>query len=211
MSLKALSKYLSHYQGMEDWHLPAFRQIQSMFTPRKVLYPGSWIHLTPSLVFPHVVYVDNITQMKKMVKDPFLQQYITQHREYAASPKIEVYQKSYESNLGEEASFDLLLSLSAGFISQACSQYLRTNGFLFVNNEHFDATRAYVDSQYELIGVFKTATKYISKGKNLQSYFLTRKDTPITLEMVQENSLRSPSKIRYKLKQKALFYVFKKS
>ena len=58
MPSKALEKYLSNYGGVNDLHLHPFSLIKEMFEVEKTLYPGSWIHLTPSLVFSYVVYVD---------------------------------------------------------------------------------------------------------------------------------------------------------
>ena len=210
MPSKALNDYLSHYGGVKDWHLPAFRLIKTKFLPRKVLYAGSWIHLTPSLVFSDVVYVDNFSKMEKAFNDSELLQYIQTHAEYQEKPEIKFHKSDYGGNFGEdEASFDLLISLSSGFVSKACRLYLKKDGILFVNNEHYDASMAYVDPKFELIGVFKTVSRYIESKHSIHSYFITTKGKSITLEMVNENSQRSPSKARYKLKKKASFYLFK--
>ena len=64
MPSKALEKYLSHYQGIDDPHLEAFRLIKKKYKVESVLYAGSWIHLTPSLVFPYVVYIDFFAKME---------------------------------------------------------------------------------------------------------------------------------------------------
>ena len=82
---------------------------------------------------------------------------------------------------------------------------------LFASNEHHDASMAYADPRFKLIGVFKTAGKYIESEKNIHSFFITTKGEPITLEMVNENTKRSPSKARHKLKKKAPFYIFQRS
>lgn len=208
---KALNDYLLHYGGVKDCHLPAFRIIKTKFPSRKVLYAGSWIHLTPSLVFSNVVYVDNYAKMGKAFNDSKLLQYIKDHAEYAENPEIKFYKSDYKDKFGEdEASFDLLISLSSGFASQACRSYLKKDGILFVNNEHYDANMAYVDPKFELIGVFKTAGRYIESKHIIQGYFITTKGKTITPKMANENSQRSPSKVRYKLKKKAIFYVFRK-
>jgi len=55
MSLKPLEDYLSEYGGINDWYLNAFLLISKRFSPKKVLYPESWIHVTPSLVFREYV------------------------------------------------------------------------------------------------------------------------------------------------------------
>jgi hypothetical protein len=84
-------------------------------------------------------------------------------------------------------------------------------GMLFANNEHHDASMAYADRRFKLIGVFKTAGKYVESEESIHSYFITARGEPITLEMVNEDIERPPSKARYKLKKKALFYLFQRS
>lgn len=211
MLSKVLNDYLSHYGGTNDWHLPAFRLVNNKFSPRRVLYPGSWIHVTPSLVFPHVVYVDLSHKIKEAFNDSDLLQYIERHSEYQGKPKVEFHQSDFRKSFGEDkATFDLLISLSSGFVSQACGSYLKNGGLLFVNNEHHDASMAYVDPKFELIGVFRTVSKYLESKQNICDYFITTKGKPITLEMVNEDSQRPPSKAKYKLKKKALFYVFQR-
>jgi len=149
--------------------------------------------------------------MEKVFTDSDLLKYIENHKEYQDKPKIEFHQSDYGSKFGEvKASFDLLISLSSGFISQACGLYLKTGGLLFVDNEHYDASMAYVDPKFDIVGVFKTVGQYIESKQSIHSFFITTKGNPITLEMVKENIQRSPSKARYKLKRKAPFYVFKR-
>lgn len=211
MSSKVLKDYLSHYGGINDRHLHSFILINDKFSPARVLYPGSWIHQTPSLVFSNVVYVDLTSKMEKVFNDPDLLRYIEKNTKYQGKPKIEFHKSYYSSNFGEdEASFDLLISLSSGFVSQVCGSYLKKGGLLLADNEHYDASRAYSDLKFELIGVFETASRYVESKQGIHIYFLTTKGKPITLEMVNENSQRSPSKAKYRLKKKASFYLFQK-
>ena len=173
------------------------------------MYPGSWIHLTPSLVFPYVVYIDNFAKMESMFSDPELLEYIGTNSEIDGEANIKVHQMDYRGEIPEEkTSFDLLISLSGGFVSQYCRSYLKKNGILFVNNEHYDAIKAFVDEDFLPVGVFTSNGKLINQPKSIQEYFLTKKNEVITSEMVIENSKRSPSKAKYKLKKKAQFYLF---
>jgi hypothetical protein len=209
MPSKALRQYLSNYKGIDDPHLRAFRLLKNKYSVEKVLYPGCWIHLTPSLVFPHVVYVDLFNKMKPMLSDPELLEYIGTNSEIFGKSTIQVHQTDFRNGIDEEkASFDLLISLSSGFVSKYCASYLREKGLLFVNNEHYDATMAYVSKNFFPIGVFTFNGKLIQQTKEIEKYFLTTKDQEITLEMVMENSKKSPSKAKYKLKKKAPFYLF---
>jgi hypothetical protein len=52
------------------------------------------------------------------------------------------------------ASFDLLISLYAGFVSQACGWLLRRGGLLLANDSHGDASMAALDPSFELVGTF---------------------------------------------------------
>jgi len=209
MTSKALEKYLSNYGGIDDPHLRVLKLLKNNYEIKRVMYPGSWIHLTPSLVFPYVVYVDNFAKMESMLSDPELLEYIGTNSEIYGESIIKVHPIDYRSEIPEEkTSFDLLISLSSGYVSQYCGSYLKKNGILFVNNEHYDATKAFVDKDFSPIGVFTYTRKLIQQPKSIHEYFLTKKDEVITSEMVTENSKRSPSKAKYKLKKKAQFYLF---
>jgi hypothetical protein len=69
MCSKILKEYLSKYGGSHDRHIKTFRFILKKFSIQRVLYPGSWIHVTPSLIFPDVVYVDSFSKMEKAFTD----------------------------------------------------------------------------------------------------------------------------------------------
>jgi len=212
MPSKALDTYLSKYRGISDFHLEPLRLIWIKFRIKNVLYPGSWIHLTPSLVFPLVVYVDFFSKMQSMFNDNELNQYIKTNSDVKINPIIKYHELDYRNGIPEdEESFDLLISLSGGFVSDYCNSYLRKNGILFANNEHYDAIKAFTNEKFLPIGVFTSNLKLIQKPESVQKYFLTKNNETITSEMVLENSKRPPSKAKYKLEKKALFYLFKKT
>ena len=211
MPSRALEKYLSNYKGTDDPHLTALRLIKKKYNVERVLYPGSWIHLTPSLVFPYVVYVDFFAAMESIFNDSKLLKYIETHSETLDKKAIKFHKVDYREGIDEEQeSFDLLISLSSGFVSKYCKPYLRKGGLLFVNNEHYDASMAYVDPNFVTNGVFTHAGKLIEDKQKTQEYFLTKNNQAITLAMVKENSKKPPSKAKYKLKKKTPFYLFKK-
>jgi hypothetical protein len=88
MLSKALEKYLLTYKGIADPHLSPLKTIQNMYEIKKVLYPGSWIHLTPSLVFPFVLYVDFFAKMESMFRDKELIYYIEKNSQSKSKPII---------------------------------------------------------------------------------------------------------------------------
>jgi len=209
MSSKVLVKYLLSYRGIDDPFRQTLLSLKNMFPIARVLYPGSWIHLTPSLVFPCVVYVDSVANAEKMLKDSEFLGYIKKHSE-VAEPCIRTYEKDYRQEIGEEKeSFDLLISLNSGFVSQYCSGYLKKNGLLLANNTHYDAIKAFTDKTFQVIGIFSNFSTL--KQNNLEDYFITKNNQLITPEMVTENSKKPPSKAKHQLKKKALYYLFKKT
>jgi len=212
MPSKALEKYLSYYGGINDPYLEALKLLKSNYAIKRAIYPGSWIHLTPSLVFAYVAYVDSFRNLKYMLNDQELLDYINRNSELNGKPIIKVHQMDFRDEIPEEKhSFDLLISLNSGFVSQHCGSFLKKNGLLFVNNEHYDAIKAFVDEDFLPVGVFSSNGKFIKQSKSIQKYFLTNNNELMTSEMVLENSKKSPSKAKYKLKKKAQFYLFTRS
>ena len=187
---------------------PAFRQLSRNFQLRRALYPGSWLDVTPSLFFPEVCYVDSLPGIAALLADPDLRRYVNDNKRYPDAPTIHCYQHDYRTfNAEPEASFDLLISLNAGFISQACKGFLPPGGLLLVN----DARRAFVDPDYMLIAAFAGETlRMETSPTELASYFKTAKGTPITGEMVEADTPRSPSRAKFKPSKSAAVYLFRK-
>ena len=172
---------------------------------------AGWI-LRPLLFFPQVSYVDSLTGIADTLTDPNLRGYVDDNRNYQETPEIRCYQQDYRTFTSEpEASFDLLISLNAGFISQACKRFLPSGGLLLVNDEHYDARRAFVDSDYVFSAAFagKNLRMETSEAK-LASYFKTARGTPLTPEMVASDAPRPPSRARFKPAKSANVYLFRR-
>ena len=211
----ALDTYIANYldnPGCGNGLQSVFRQVRRNFHVQRVLYPGSWLDITPSLFFSRVCYVDSLTGIADALADPNLRGYVDDNRNYQETPEIRCYQQDYRTFTSEpEASFDLLISLNAGFISQACKRFLPSGGLLLVNDEHYDARRAFVDSDYVFSAVFagKNLRMETSEAK-LASYFKTARGTPLTPEMVASDAPRPPSQARFKPAKTAPVYLFRK-
>ena len=162
--------YEKHYAGEKARRgfsdaLAVWRQ------PDRVLYPGSFIHVTASLVFPSVVYVDNDRNAKRFFsKMDDVVSFVVRHKVYNETPMMAFHSSSYEADLPEpNGSFDLLISLYAGFISKPCKRYLKRGGILAVNNSHGDAGLASIDpdiavgSGPPLAGAVVVSTTLLSK------------------------------------------------
>jgi len=156
----------------EDPHVPRLQLVaQTLSLPngaaiRRVLYPGSWIHISPSLVFPDVTYVDSFTGRKNLLKTFFqdhhnlLLSYLEAHKRYPEAPSVTLQPQDYRRPLPndvEAQSMDLLISLDAGAeISTTCARYVRPGGYLYVNDGHGDACRAFASpSVWKLCGALE--------------------------------------------------------
>mmetsp|Transcript_14018 Transcript_14018/g.17376 ORF Transcript_14018/g.17376 Transcript_14018/m.17376 type:complete len:288 (-) Transcript_14018:349-1212(-) len=200
---------------------------------QRVLYPGCYIHVTPSFVFPEVVYVDSYKGksniMQKFFQNENVLDQLVEQRCYSQPKQITYRQSDYRSDFGEELeSFDMLLSFSAGSISSQCLKYVKREGILFADDEHADASIASTNPELRLIAAVqgsrwpnKTSSaangdnlKWVTDVKQLKDLFKVKKTKkPITLEQALENSKVGRSKWPYPLFESnspVLAYVFRK-
>lgn len=213
---EALALYRRHYQEKDGGNsdlLSVFRKTRAAFDCRRALYPGSYLHITPSLVFPSVCYVDSLKDIDHALADSALLEHIDRNKYYPEESNIWCHPEDYHHLSAEPMeSFDLLISLNAGFISQACKGFLMQGKLLLANDGHYDASRAYVDPDYRLIGAFEgTELELITSEAALSAFFRTTKGPYLTREMVEANALRPPSRARFKLTHRAQVYLFRKA
>jgi hypothetical protein len=132
------------------------------------------VHVTPSFVFPDVVYVDNDNGAKKFFGSAKFREFIAQRKNYPQDPKITFHFADYRNGLQEEdKSFDLLISQYAGFVGQYCKRYLKKGGLLLANNSHGDAGVAAIDEDYRLVAVVHVRNgKHRISANKLENYFV---------------------------------------
>jgi hypothetical protein len=160
--------------------------LRNQFGISKVIYPGSYIQISPSFIFSYVVYVDSDKNAIRFFQSDALIEMVNQRKEYPEDPEIVFHGVNY-SELFEDyhSKFDLLISQYAGFISGVCKPYLRPGGYLLVNNSHGDAGMASIDSDYRLIAtVHKSRGKYRLSDSSLDTYFVPKKDITVTKELL---------------------------
>jgi len=189
MTARSVENLFDKYYAGDKARRGAFDVLASWRTWERVLYPGSFIHVTASFLFPSVTYVDNDRNAKRF----FLQMdevraLIERNKIYDEAPQLTFHGTSYESSLDEpERSFDLLLSLYAGFISKPCKRYLKLGGILAVNNSHGDAGLASIDSDYLFIGAIQGRGDHLRVvQENLDGYFQPKKETDVTEELLRK-------------------------
>ena len=155
----------------------------------RVLYPGSYVDIGPSIWFDDVTYVDTDDRAARFFSqtDAVQRLVATKRREVdrEGSPvKAGFHHLDYREPLPiEKRSMDLLVSLYAGFISEHATGYLRPGGLLLANNSHGDASMASLDARYRLVGVLQTrADRYRVSDTTLDSYLVPKRGVAPTVD-----------------------------
>lgn len=191
MPESVLGLYQKYYQERQFERLDLFEIIADRFNVQRALYPGGFVHITPSFVFPVVVYVDNDKQAKQFFGKPEIYRHIAERKSYPQEAQVSFHFADYRDGFDEPfETFDLLISQYAGFVGQHCRPYLKTGGFLVANNSHGDAGMAAIDDGYQLKAVFsvRNGNHRISET-NLDEYLVPKSRVQITrdyLERVQK-------------------------
>jgi hypothetical protein len=206
--LEEFNKYLNGYIK----RLSVFEELNKRFRIKKVLYPGSYCDVVPSLVFSNVVYIDSYKKTEKFFNSNLISNYINNHKQYNDKASIEFYLADYRLKINKlNNDFDLLLSFSSGFISIPCKKYLKKGAILLANNDHYDAARAYLDKDYNLIGVIDLSNDtYIYSQSNLGDYFKIKSGENLTIESLSSLASRPPSRSLKNFSKNSDLYIFLK-
>jgi hypothetical protein len=185
---EAFQTYQKYYIDRDYEQIDLFRLLKNEFDISSAIYPGSYIQISPSFIFPYVVYIDSDKKAIKYFKSGSLTEIVQERKEYAADPKIVFHGASYRTLIeAYRARFDLLISQYAGFISGVCKPYLKTGGYLLVNNSHGDAGMASIDPDYQFIAaVHKRNGKYRLSDDSLADYFIPKKAITVTKALLEE-------------------------
>lgn len=188
MTKSALDLYKKYFLERQFERLDLFQIILNKFNVQKALYPGSFVHITPSFIFPDVVYVDNDAQAKHFFSKSEIYEFIAQRKAYPQESKVSFHYADYKNRFDKpDETFDLLISQYAGFVGQYCKQYLKKGGVLLVNNSHGDAGMAAIDGDYQLKAVFTDKNgKYRISEKNLDEYFVPKSQLQISRDYLEK-------------------------
>lgn len=181
--------YKKHHIDKEYTSIGLFRELNEKFNIEKVFYPGSHVHITPSLIFPYVVYADSFRNTYKFFEEPYTLEYINKNKEYADKCTIKYYQQDYSQPFKDlKQEFDLVISQYAGFVGQSVKEYLKKGGILVCNNSHGDASMASLDPDYELVAVYrrKTDDKFSISTKSLEEYLIPKSGIQPTKKQLEE-------------------------
>jgi hypothetical protein len=168
--------------------LRLFAAVRAAIDVRTVLYPGSYVDLAPSFVFDSVTYVDIDKRAHRFFADTNGVNEIVVAHNGAADPDITFIHADYTADLDLPLeSFDLLVSLYGGFVSEHCTQHLRVGGTLLVNPSHGDVAMASIDPRYELAGVITSRDGgYLISATDLDTHLIPKKPQHITIDLLHE-------------------------
>lgn len=193
------NEYLAYSKKIGD-RMAMYREVIKAFSVESILYPGSHIDLAPSFLVHRVIYVDNFKGTKAFFKNiDDIKAFVEENKEYNKNVDISFYGMDYNEILSIEK-VDMVISQFAGFVGQASKKYLKKNGILLCNDSHGDATLAYMDNDYEFIGVIHQ-NNAIDRN-HLSEYFKFKRNRPIDLEQVKK-TMKGP-----KYKKQAKSYLF---
>ncbi len=173
----------------EGDRLRLFSAVAEAVEASAVLYPGSYVDVAPSFVFRSVTYVDVDRRAAQFFADTEGVDEIIARTTGDDQPRsVTFLHQDYQDDLDlPEESFDLLVSLYAGFISEHCTHHLRIGGLLLVNSSHGDAAMASIDPRYELNAVVTSANgRYKVDDRKLDEYLIPKKPQTITVESLHE-------------------------
>lgn len=164
-----------------------FRAVAASVRAETVLYPGSYVDVAPSFVWPSVTYVDLDRRADRFFSDDAgVREIVAEHGVDPATREIRFIRADYQEPMElPEASFDLLISLYAGLVSEHCTVHLRLGGHLLVNPSHGDAALASIDPRYRLVAVVVSRTgDYATATEDLDTYFVPKREVEVTSELV---------------------------
>lgn len=174
-----MSLYEKYHVSRQDERLGLFESVQAEFGVRRGLYPGCFVHVTPSFVIPEMHYVDSDRNANRFFTDGTAREMVERNRVYDEPPFLEFHFQDYRKSIPiDHGSVDLLISQYAGLVSENCRKYLVQGGYLIANNSHGDAGFASCDPEFRLVAVVnRRGERWSLNTRNLSDYFIPKSPT----------------------------------
>lgn len=220
-SLKELNLYFKAYKGggKKDLHWKVFKECQKWTSATSVLYPGCHRHLTAALIFPVVTFVDNYKQVGSLYTDLAAVAYVEENKLFDEDARFDFlpYDVNQPMPSLSNRSYDLIISLSAGLMTDPCKSFVKSGGYLLVNDSHCDARSTFLNVDcWKLAAYWNHETSTFTSdgiGQCFQVY-LPRSNTefaPITSDQVEESlNVGSVGKRSFKMVANSSFYLFER-
>jgi hypothetical protein len=191
MTATDVAAFHADYDGRHPGdHVRLFAAVARAIGPARVLYPGSYVDIAPSVLFDDVTYVDTdrwavrFFAQTEAVAGLVRRKRIATRDAPAGTATLRFHEADYRTKLPiADASVDLLVSLYAGFVSEHCTRYLAPGGLLLVNSSHGDVAMATLHPTYALAAVVTSrAGRYRLRTDDLGRYLIPRRGHPPSVE-----------------------------
>ena len=102
MTSEAVLRTYEDYEESRGDLSGMFSALADDFAIERVLYPGSYVHLTPSFVFPTVVYVDTDKRADKFFANRLgVEALVNKRKQYDGRSEISFHHADYTTDLNE--------------------------------------------------------------------------------------------------------------
>ena len=166
-----------------------FETLSRHIEPTSVLYPGSYVDISPSVAFDRVTYVDSDDQAERFFSDSDgVEDLIRSKRDDSPTTlDVDFIHADYREPLElADGSFELLVSLYSGLVTEHCVRYLAPGGCLLVNNSHGDAGIASLTPGLELVAVVDSrAGTYQVSTSHLNDHLVPKRGGEPTIESLR--------------------------
>ncbi len=156
-----------------------FTAVSASFPASRVLYPGSFVDIAASFVFDDVTYIDVDRRAARFFADgETVNSLIAEQRGDPVTWHF--IGTDYRGDLGlESGSFDLLVSLYAGPVSEFCGHLVQPGGHVLANPSHGDVALLSLDERFSLEAVVVSARgSYVVKRSELDGYLVPKRPHP---------------------------------
>jgi hypothetical protein len=152
-----LDLYRRHYVEIQFERAGLFALVQQSYGGNQALYPGCFVHITPSLFFPHVVYIDRHPEAQSFFADlESISRFVERNKHYKRSAYLRFIAQDFTDSLPlPDGSFDLLISIFTGEVARTCNRYLKPGGLLLTNDRLKGVHDEAAFADFKLISVIR--------------------------------------------------------
>ena len=93
------SLYQRFFIDKQDERKQLFMNLSQKYQPSKGLYPGSFVHITPSFFIQDMTYIDMDRRMTTFFKDKHLSSFLQANKRYTETPIVNWYNADYTESL----------------------------------------------------------------------------------------------------------------
>jgi len=161
----------------------------------RVLYPGSYVDLSPSTACRSVTYVDTDRRAERFFADrDLLRAELAGSTRPGAGVEVAFLPDDFTQPLSvPDHSMDLLVSLFAGPVVEHCRRYLRPGGWILANTSHGDASLAALDPSLLLVAaVHHRDGRYRLVTHGLEQYLVPKRPEAADPDLIRSTGRGIP-------------------